>query len=551
MFRLPRLPLGTKGGDGWRKATVQSSERRGAISLDETAKSVRERPGIGALKLLYQFAFLLVAFLVACYSGLPLERFTALVVLVAAVVLWPEWTQTPSGRRLLKKATVASKGYLTASVLRFLCQFAFLLGGFLLVRLKPWPPYRLAALVAVVAAGALWQEWTQTPSGRQLLGKATHALNNGHSGSGTLKLLGQFAFLLGAFLLTYPKAWPAGQLAALVILVAAVVLWPEWVHTPSGLRLMRSATFQNLTTVAVSILFTFVVLGLPLEALLRTDYSKRHLLGRYGAWPDDLVQYRNSRRYRDVEHEVEKPTGVTRIVILGDSFAFGQGVADEEIFARVLARMVGPQVEVINMAKGGWGTVNQFMAFQREGLAYEPDVVIVAAVTNDPEPSPSGQQPEWEVFTHVPVNLDLFRFLDYQLNRLGDTFGLRMSYGEWEDSLYDPEGPGWTQWQLVIHEFGELLSSEGIPGYAFILPSAGWCPTCVFSPEEKYRLLEEGFAEAGFRAYNLFPAYSQEFEGVPEKDLWALPNDRHPSARVHRFYAEQMYSRLVTNGLLK
>jgi hypothetical protein len=50
-------------------------------------------------------------------------------------------------------------------------------------------------------------------------------------------------------------------------------------------------------------------------------------------------------------------------------------------------------------------------------------------------------------------------------------------------------------------------------------------------------LLEEGFAEIGFRAYNLSPAHSREFEGVPGKDLWALPNDRHPSARVQKFYA--------------
>jgi hypothetical protein len=517
--------------------------------LDKTVSGAGERSWIGVLKLLYQFAFLLGAFLAACSSSLSLGRFAALATLVAAVVVWPEWTQTPAGTRLLKKAAVASKGYLGASV-KFLCQFSFLLGCFLLVRFKPWPPCRLVALVAVVAAGVLWQEWILTPSDRQILKKTTAALNNRRLGGSALKLLGQFVFLLGAFLLTYPKTWPIGYLAALVVLVAAVVVWPEWVHTPSGLRLLRSAAFQNLTTVAVSILLTFVVIGLPLEVLLRTDYSKRHLLGRYGAWPEDLIQQRNSRRYRDVEHSVEKPPGITRIVILGDSFAFGQGVADEEIFARVLARMAGPQVEVINMAKGGWSTINQFMAFKREGLAYEPDVVIVAAVTNDPEPSPSGQQPEWRIFHYVPVNLDLFHFLDYQLNRLGDALGLRLSYGEWEDSLYDPEGPGWTQWQLIIHEFGELLSSEGIPGYAFILPSAGWCDTCAFSPEEKYRLLEEGFAEVGFRAYNLYPAYSQEFEGVPEKDLWALPNDRHPSVRVHKFYAEQMYSRLVADGLL-
>jgi hypothetical protein len=518
--------------------------------LEETIESAGERPENNALTLLYQFASLLVAFLVACYSELPLGRFVALVALVAAIVMWPEWTQTLSGTQLLKKAAVASKGYLGGGVLRFLCQFAFLLGSFLLVRLKPWPPHRLAALVAMVAAGVLWQEWLRTPSSRQILEKATTALSNGRWGRTLLKLLGQFVFLMGGFLLAYPKTWPTGRLAALAILVAAAVVWPEWARTQSGLQLLRSTAFQNLTLVAVSILLTFVLVGLPLEALLRTDYSKRHLLGRYGAWPEDLVQHCNSRRYRDVEHSVEKPPGVTRIVILGDSFAFGQGVADEEIFARVLDRMAGPQVEVINMAKGGWSTINQFMAFQREGMAYEPDIIIVAAVTNDPEPSPGGKQPEWRVFTNIPVNLDLFRFLDYQLNRLGDTLGLRLSYGEWEDSLYDPEGLGWTQWQLIVHEFGELLSSEGIPGYAFILPSAGWCPTCVFSPEEKYRLLEEGFAEVGFRAYNLFPAYSQEFEDVPEKDLWALPNDRHPSARVHKFYAEQMYSRLVADGLL-
>lgn len=519
--------------------------------MDETLKGAGERPRISVLKPLYQFTFLLVAFLVACYTALPLERFAALAVLVAAVVAWPEWTRTPPGKRFLAKVTAASKGYLGSGVLRSLGQFAFLLGSFLLIRLKPWPPYRLAALVAVVATGVLWQEWTRLPSSRRLLlEKATANPSTGRLGDTALKLLGQFAFLVGAFLLTYPKTWPTGRLTALVVLVAAVVVWPAWAHTPSGLRLLRSAAFRNLTTVALSILLTFAVIGLLLEALLRTDYSKRHLLGRYGAWPEDLVQHRNSRRYRDVEHEVEKSPGITRILILGDSFAFGQGVTDEEIFARVLDRMTGPQVEVINMAKGGWSTINQFMAFKREGLAYEPDIVIVAAVTNDLEPSPSGLQPQWEIFTNVPVDLDLFRFLDYQLNRLGDTFSLRMSYGEWEDSLYDPEGPGWTQWQLIIHEFGELLSSEGIPGYAFILPSAGWCDTCVFSPEEKYRLLEEGFAEVGFRAYNLFPAYSQEFEGVPEKDLWALPNDRHPNARVHKFYAEQMYARLVADGLL-
>ena len=44
----------------------------------------------------------------------------------------------------------------------------------------------------------------------------------------------------------------------------------------------------------------------------------------------------NSKGLRDREHEYEKPDGVRRILVLGDSYVWGYGVADDEVFTEVL-----------------------------------------------------------------------------------------------------------------------------------------------------------------------------------------------------------------------
>jgi len=73
--------------------------------------------------------------------------------------------------------------------------------------------------------------------------------------------------------------------------------------------------------------------------------------------------------------------GPRRVLVLGDSVAFGMDVADGESWPERLAR---PGLEVVNLAVPGFGTDQELLRLEREGLAYRPDVIVVGfCLAND------------------------------------------------------------------------------------------------------------------------------------------------------------------------
>ena len=65
-----------------------------------------------------------------------------------------------------------------------------------------------------------------------------------------------------------------------------------------------------------------------------------------------------------------------RIVILGDSFTFGDEVSDDETYSYYLQTML-PRTEVVNMGVHGYGHDQMLLLFQEEGVKYHPDIVIL------------------------------------------------------------------------------------------------------------------------------------------------------------------------------
>jgi len=92
----------------------------------------------------------------------------------------------------------------------------------------------------------------------------------------------------------------------------------------------------------------------------------------------------NGLGLRGGEVEQPKPAGRTRVAVLGDSFMWGYGVENEQVFARALTRHL-PGSDSVNLAANGYSTVQSLVRLEDVGLALDPDVVIVGFFWNDLE----------------------------------------------------------------------------------------------------------------------------------------------------------------------
>jgi len=99
----------------------------------------------------------------------------------------------------------------------------------------------------------------------------------------------------------------------------------------------------------------------------------------------------NSLGLRDYEYPYEKPKGVFRILVLGDSFSEAFQVPLEQTFTKQMEILLNgvalkeySKIEVINTGVSGYGTDNEFLFFKSEGYKYQPDVVLLAfCICND------------------------------------------------------------------------------------------------------------------------------------------------------------------------
>lgn len=97
----------------------------------------------------------------------------------------------------------------------------------------------------------------------------------------------------------------------------------------------------------------------------------------------------NSHGMRSPEVSVEKADCHYRIALLGDSYAFGWGVKQDKIFARVLEEKLNETnqqdltFEVLNFAVPGYSTFQEVAALREYDLKFDLDAVLVFFVEND------------------------------------------------------------------------------------------------------------------------------------------------------------------------
>jgi lysophospholipase L1-like esterase len=97
----------------------------------------------------------------------------------------------------------------------------------------------------------------------------------------------------------------------------------------------------------------------------------------------------NSTGFRGPEYRTPKPSGLFRILLAGDSFTFGYGVAEDSTYGAQLERLLSGRpptcesVQVVNGGVNGYNTEQEVAFVQQLGLQLEPDLVIIGFNPND------------------------------------------------------------------------------------------------------------------------------------------------------------------------
>jgi hypothetical protein len=107
---------------------------------------------------------------------------------------------------------------------------------------------------------------------------------------------------------------------------------------------------------------------------------------------------------------------VPNVVLLGDSFTFGIGVDDGDVYSVQLQHLVGTRWRVVNGGMAGWGIDSEIKWFFQAATPYRPRAVVLQFCANDPWDSNTGvttvKDGQFE-FHPIPVSLRKPSWMDW------------------------------------------------------------------------------------------------------------------------------------------
>lgn len=106
----------------------------------------------------------------------------------------------------------------------------------------------------------------------------------------------------------------------------------------------------------------------------------------------------NSAGYRDQDHAIQKPMGVRRIAVIGDSITYGAGVEFEDTYHQQLGKLLrnthDAQIEILAFNQGATSTDWARNTYAKVARLYHPDYVILGFCLNDFQDYEQSEEPQ-------------------------------------------------------------------------------------------------------------------------------------------------------------
>ena len=217
------------------------------------------------------------------------------------------------------------------------------------------------------------------------------------------------------------------------------------------------------------------------QAMLAKKYDKRELCNQrsehreliYTRVPGLASCQSNIHGYRGRDFSYEKPAGVRRVVIIGDSVAIGQGIRLSQTFSSKLERRLNSELgypghfEVIVLGESGYSTSQELFLLEHIAPRYDPDLVIWVYVLNDPaHPVYHGANGELGRFFYEP-RFHTAHFIGRQLLEIREKLARAECPNEYHAFLHCAYRDEVRQ---MISRIGELSDASGVPLLFAICP---------------------------------------------------------------------------------
>ena len=264
----------------------------------------------------------------------------------------------------------------------------------------------------------------------------------------------------------------------------------------------------------------------------------------------------NSQGFVDAEHAFEKPRGVFRVVVIGDSIALGHPNAYRHSFAHVLERLLREacsdrEVEVVVLATVGYSSEQELVLLEEDASRYHPDLVLWSYCLNDPA----------HPYRHDP-NGQLGRYYHRPQSYLADFFAEKIFFARESWRAQTRRCP--SEFHAFLHcayadevaatfaALGRWQAQTHVPVVVAIHPLIEQNrPPERYSLSDLHQHLVDLARANGLVGIDLLPAYqghSWQEVGLGYRDRWF--DCYHPNQLGHEILGRYLQRELIAEGLV-
>ena len=232
----------------------------------------------------------------------------------------------------------------------------------------------------------------------------------------------------------------------------------------------------------------------------------------------------NAEGLRDKTYSHEKPKGVYRVAVVGDSFTMPEGVAIEDAYHSLIENQLnqeglGRKFEFINFGVAGYSLPQYIATIKHKVLDYHPDMILIGfCAANDSE------KPNFEVFNKPfqpkPVSDPLIKRQFFE--QVGDLY--KYIYTELRGRV-----PGYKSDAAYVDEEFEKLSAS---------VSEAKIPIVIAYLDNRMASLDYSMVESSSKRFGFtFIDGTTGFSGDVDPQHILYKTDWHPNAAAHKIIA--------------